>query len=182
MTRAATLSLHASPGRSRAGWLARLALLPLLFLLGPGLARATLLVTAQAGALVDRADAIVLGSVRATRARWEGARIVTDVDLEVAETIKGQPARILTVVAPGGKIGDVRMQVVGGAEFRSGDRSILFLSLRDGTPRLLGLSAGKIDVRRYGAEELVMWPGAGSPQPLSHVLELLRLLSRGGSR
>jgi hypothetical protein len=163
--------------------LTKLALLPLIFLLGPRVANATIFVTSSAAPLVTRADAIVLGSVRAVTPRWEGRRIVSDVELDVEETVKGAPPQHLTLVAPGGRIGDVVMRVIDGASFRVGDRSILFLSHRDGVHRLVGLGAGKLDVRTSAGQQLVAWHrnGVVDELPLARVLDELKALVAVGA-
>ena len=175
------------PSRDTPHWmtslLVRLALVPLIFLLGPRLAHATIFVTPSA-ALVERADAIALGAVRAVTPRWEGGRIVTDVTLDVAQTIKGALPQTISIVAPGGKIGDIVMRVIGGASFRVGDRSIVFLTRRSGVHRLLGLGAGKLDVYSRDGRELVAWPHDNIVEeaPLARVLDGLSSLARGAAR
>jgi hypothetical protein len=172
-------AIHVAPRSRRLAMLARLALLPLIFLLGPRLANATIFVTSSAAPLVESADAIALGSVRAVTARWEGHCIVSDVQLDVHATVKGQLPRTITLVAAGGKIGDVVMRVIGGADFRIGDRSIVFMSTRQGVRRLIGLGAGKLDVRTRDGQELVaLSRGATTEElPLRRVIDELRAMA-----
>jgi hypothetical protein len=160
--------------------LVQLVLIPLVFLLGPRIAQATIFVKSAMAPMVARADGIALGAVRVITPRWEGRRIVSDVQLEVAEAIKGKLPKTITLVAAGGKIGDVAMKVVGGADFRVGDRSIVFLSTQGGVHRLLGLAAGKLDIYTRDNRELVTWRNEDTVEelPLRRVLDELRALAK----
>jgi hypothetical protein len=166
--------------RRRLSTFAQLALIPLLFILGPRLAQATIFVRSAMAPLVAHADAIALGSVRAVTPRWEGRRIVSDVQLDVAQSIKGELPKTITLVASGGKVGDVVMRVVGGADFHVGDRSILFLKAQSGGHRLIGLASGKLDVYTRDGRESVVWPKDGTVEevPLARVLDELRSLAK----
>lgn len=164
--------------------LARLALIPLVFLLGPRLAGATIFIISDKAPLVMNADAIALGTVRAVTPHWEGHRIVSDIALDVEETVKGSLPQQVVLVAPGGKVGDIVMRVVDGAQFHVGDRSIVFMSARGGVHRLMGLAAGKLDVRTRASADVVAWPknGAVEELPLSRVLSELRTLAQESAR
>lgn len=164
--------------------LTRLTLVVLVFLLGPRLASGTIFVLKDKAQLVERADAIALGRVHSVTARWEGTRIVSDVALDVEEAVKGALPQQVSLVAPGGKVGDVVMRVIDGAAFRVGDRSIVFMTKRDGARRLLGLGAGKLDVRKSGGQELVAWTRDGLVEEatLQRVLGELRTMAQERSR
>lgn len=158
--------------------LAQLALIPLVLLLGPRLAGATIFVISDKAPLVRRADAIALGTIRAVTPRWEARRIVSDIELDVEQTVKGSLPGRVSLVAAGGKVGDVVMRVIDGAEFHVGDRSIVFMSARDGVRRPLGLAAGKLDVRTRDGSDVVAWrkESAVEEVPLTRVIAELRRL------
>jgi hypothetical protein len=162
----------------------RLTLVVLVFLLGPRLASGTIFVLADKTQLVERADAIALGTVHSVTPRWEGTRIVSDVALDVEQTVKGALPRQVSLVAPGGKVGDVVMRVIDGAAFRVGDRSIVFMTQRDGLRRLLGPGAGKLDVHARGGQELVAWTknGVVEEATLQRVLGELRTMAQERGR
>jgi hypothetical protein len=52
--------------------------------------------------LVERAEWIGVGAVRASRSEWRARRLWTFVELEVSETLKGAERGSMTVVLPGG--------------------------------------------------------------------------------
>ena len=58
-------------------------------------AAATSLLRADVPVLAAESDAVVRGTVRRVQSRWaaDGQRIVTDVEIEVAEALKGAPGR-----------------------------------------------------------------------------------------
>ena len=54
--------------------------------------------------LASRADRIVVVDVRAVTARPDGGGVVTDVQFDVRATLKGTPARTLSLTLPGGDL------------------------------------------------------------------------------
>src|SRR5262249_55188851 len=131
--------------------------------------------------LAEHSDLILLGHVEKIASRWDGGKIVTDATVRVEQTVKGAPTRAVVVSQPGGRVGDIVMRVLGGAEFHAGDRSILFLKQAGPSLRVVGLAQGKLDVRRNGAGvEVVTWVPAGAAAadtvPLAGALARLRTL------
>lgn len=99
--------------------------------------------------LVRRADLIVVGTVTDARARWEGKRIVTDLELRVDRPVRGRPdASTIRVRAPGGSVDGIAMRVLGAPTFRLGDRALLFLVRRGDVHRLAGLGEAKLPIVR----------------------------------
>jgi hypothetical protein len=97
--------------------------------------------------LVAKSDYIVVATVRGQTSRWnKHGRIVTDVALEVQETLKGEVAEgeRLSVTNLGGTVGDIAMRVEGSPQFVSGATMLVFLrevpSL--GELRVVGMSQG----------------------------------------
>ena len=96
-------------------------------------------------------DAVVRGTVRRVQSRWaaDGRRIVTDVEIEVAETLKGAPGQTVRVTQPGGRVGDIGQR---------GERARLVRARRGGggvprAPRnaafsVRGMAQGKFQVQR----------------------------------
>lgn len=101
--------------------------------------------------LARTSDAVVRGKVVETQSRWtaDRSRIVTDVTIEVAETLKGAPGRTVTIVQPGGRVGDIGQKVAGLASFEKGEEVVVFLEKR-GDERFVvnGLAQGKYRVER----------------------------------
>jgi hypothetical protein len=85
--------------------------------------------------LTTNAGRVVVAEVLSVRSDWDKGRrwIYTTVELQVAEVWKGDMPRNgkLTVVQPGGSVGDIEMTVHGLRAFRAGDRAVLFLSAGD---------------------------------------------------
>ncbi len=116
-----------------------------------GAAFATTLLATDVPELSRRADAVVRGTVSRIESRWTGdrSRIVTEIELEVAETLKGVPQEVLRVVQPGGAVGDIGQTVSGTARFEQGEEVVLFLERRPGGTFLVaGMAQGKFTIER----------------------------------
>ncbi|MBI3182062.1 MAG: hypothetical protein HYZ28_07940 [Myxococcales bacterium] len=97
------------------------------------------------------ADAVVQGKVTRVESRWNGdrTRIITEVDIEISEALKGAPGKKITVVQPGGVVGEIGQQVGGVASFREGEEVVVFLEARPGSTFLVsGMAQGKFRVER----------------------------------
>lgn len=92
---------------------------------------------------------IVIGQVEGTRARWDDShrRIVTEVTIQVSESLKGAPAERLTLTQLGGDLDGFRYAVPGSPQFRPGEEALLFV-WRDarGRAQVNGLAQGKFDI------------------------------------
>jgi hypothetical protein len=126
------------------------ALLPAVLLLSLS-ASATTMLRADLPELTRSADTIVHGTVRRMESRWsgDGRRILTDVEIQVTETLKGQAGGTVLVTQPGGRVGDIGQQVSGLASFTPGEEVVVFLERR-GTRafRVAGMAQGKYKVQR----------------------------------
>lgn len=101
--------------------------------------------------LARGADAVVHGVVRRVQSRWSGdkMRIVTDVEIQVTESLKGQPGGTVLVTQPGGSVGDVGQVVHGLASFTAGEEVVVFLEKRGASAfRVASLAQGKYQVKR----------------------------------
>ena len=94
---------------------------------------------------------IVIGKVTGTQARWNDAhtKIVTDVQVEVTEALKGGETTTLTLTQLGGEVDGARYNVPGCPAFRSGEEVLLFV-WRDaqGRAQVNGLAQGKFEIER----------------------------------
>ena len=134
------------PNRSWA--LCPLALLALLLALP---AAATSLLRAEVPELSRKADAVVQGTVRRVQSRWAagGRRIVTDVEIQVSDVLKGSPGRTVLVTQPGGRVGDIGQRVSGLASFDEGEEVVVFLQRRGPDAySVRGMAQGKFRVQR----------------------------------
>ena len=126
------------------------ALLPAVLLLCLS-ASATTMLSLGLPELARSADTVVQGTVRRVESRWsgDGRRIVTDVEIQVSETLKGQPGNTVLVTQSGGRVGDVGQKVSGEASFAQGEEVVVFLERRGAQAfRVLGMSQGKYQVQR----------------------------------
>ncbi len=147
--------------------------------------------------MARRATDVFVGTVLSTRAAWDEDRrvIETRVRIRVEQRVKGARGRTLTVVVPGGIVGDIGMRRPGAAVFESGERVLLLAEpKRPGALRPVGFFQGKLRVRRDNTSGMDVveapgpaWGARGEPiaprtipkgrwpaLPLSVVLERLR--------
>src|SRR6185312_1837956 len=132
------------------------ALLALLVAAGwPGAARASLILALDLPAMVGRADQIAVVDVAAVRADWNARhdRILTTVDLTVVDGWKGGLVKgtHLTVLQPGGTVGDVTTTVDGMPQFAPGERVLVFLHGPATRATVVGLTQGKRPLRHDAA-------------------------------
>lgn len=146
-----------------------------------GLAHATTLLALDLEHLTKGSASIVRGTVKSVSSRWtrDGGRIMTDAVIEVSETWKGAPVREVTVMQPGGEVGDVGQLVHGTVKFRPGEEVVVFLEGR-GSPThflLTGMIQGRFKVERstdgkavFARQELegdALFLDAANRQPVS---------------
>jgi len=162
----------------------RLSELVLLFLLAavPRHPQASVIAPMSVDDLVASADEIVVGRVLSVSAAWNAShtRIASTVEVEVQERWKGTtaPKQRLSIVQPGGTVGEIEMTVHGLAAFTSGETALLFLQGR-ARYRVVGMAQGKKSLqwdamsRRWLAAGLL--PGAASDRvPLDKLREQVR--------
>lgn len=141
-------------------------------------ASATTLLRVDLQQLSTRSDAVVHGTVRRVESRWSGdkRRILTDVEVEVIEPLKGQPGRTVLVTHPGGQIGEIGQKVSGLASFSPGEEVVLFLERRGPQAfRVTAMAQGKFRVERSAdgrtalalpeplGDTVLIDPGTGGP-------------------
>ena len=72
---------------------------------------ATSMLAEDLTSMSTRADVIVQGTVKTVESRWVGDTpqkiITTRVVIEVTDVLKGAPAKTITLVEPGGQVGDI---------------------------------------------------------------------------
>jgi len=101
--------------------------------------------------LTHGSDAILVGKVVRSHSRWTSDQrlIVTEVELEVGESLKGAAEERVVILQPGGVVGDIGQQVAGLARFEVGDEVLVFLEKQGRrTFQVTGLAQGKFRVQR----------------------------------
>lgn len=119
-------------------------MLPLLLLLA-----ATVRGPGDVASLTAAADAVVRGQVVRRSSGWGagGGQIFTTVVLRPIETWKGAIEREISVLVPGGEVGELSQTVQGAALFRDGEEVVVFLRRRAvGVYSVYQLSLGKFAV------------------------------------
>lgn len=122
-------------------------------------AGATTMLRADLPELAQSSDTIVHGTVRRMESRWsgDGRKIVTDVEIQVTETLKGQAGDTVVVTQPGGQVGDIGQVVSGLASFSQGEEVVVFLERRGASSfRVTAMAQGKYQVQRSADGTRVM--------------------------
>ena len=107
---------------------------------------------------------VFVGTVVSTRTAWDADHrtIETRVRIRVDQGVKGPARRRVTVVVPGGVVGDVGMRVPGAPVFTVGERVLMLAeATQSGRLRTLGFFQGKMRVKRDAARgvDVVEAPG-----------------------
>lgn len=106
---------------------------------------------------VDQAAAIVLGKVVRTRSEWDPSHrwILTYSTFSVEQTMKGTAPSEVTVVTPGGTVGNVVQSTIGIRPFREGDENVIFVKNTTAGPTVLYFDQGAYDVTEDHGEKMV---------------------------
>ena len=106
--------------------------------------------------LLKHAHVIVRGHVQHLKPvpRSDGAFVITQVNISVAEQFKGRDVSAVIVELPGGSMGDVVQAAPGTPQFAPGEHVIVFLEQRaPGSYRIIGGKQGKFIVNTEPGSE-----------------------------
>ena len=117
----------------------------------PARPRASIVMALDLPELVRQSDHIAIVDVLSVRSAWDeaGSRIFTTIDVKVVERWKGaadaagKPAEHLTIVQPGGTVGDISMTIAGLSTFSEGERAVVFLRGSVARSQPVGMAQGK---------------------------------------
>lgn len=112
---------------------------------------------------VEHAAAIIVGKCIRQESRWDDSRrwILTYSTFHVEKLMKGTMAlRELTIVTPGGRVGDLYQDTIGVPDFREGDERVLFVKNTDAGPTVLYFDQGAYLVENDARGERVVRPVA----------------------
>lgn len=106
---------------------------------------------------VENAQAIVLGKVVRTESRYDEQKrfILTYTTFEVEKALKGGTPQQVTLVTPGGRVGDVQQTTVGVPSFHEGDEKVVFLRNTQRGPTVLFFDQGAYEVVRERGERII---------------------------
>ena len=128
--------------------------------LAPLTAEATISRAVQFDEKVDRAASIVVGRVVSQESSWDAGRqrILTHSKIAVEKTLKGSPAQELTIVTPGGTVGDIAQDYVGVPRFHTGDENVVFVRQTGAGPTVLFFEQGAYRLEKNSAGERMVVP------------------------
>ena len=121
-------------------------------------AGATLTKAATFDEKVSNSAAIVLGHVVRQESKWDDQHrwILTYTTLQIEKAFKGVPGQQeITIVTPGGRVGDVNQATVGVPDFAEGTDHVLFVRNSSVGPTVLYFDQGAYDVAKNGSERVV---------------------------
>jgi len=109
---------------------------------------------------VDNAAGIVLGKVVSTKSQMDasGRWIVTYSTIRVEKALKGQQTSEVTIVTPGGRVGNLNQSTIGVPSFHEGDERVVFLKDTRLGPTVLYFDQGAYDVVKDSNGERVVAP------------------------
>jgi hypothetical protein len=118
----------------------------------PRTSPASLVVALDLQTMVSRADNVAVVDVVSVTAAWDERheQILSTITLTVVESWKGTaaPATRVSVVQPGGTVGDIVQTVHGMTRFSPGERAVVFLQGAAERAHVVGMAQGKRVVRR----------------------------------
>lgn len=129
--------------------------------LAPAAARATTVVPVTTEELTQRSDEVVVATVVRSASRWEQGLIVTDHELVVDASVRGNapPRSTLFVRTPGGTVGRISQVIPDAPSLEVGRSYVFFLSGGVGTVRYLAhLTAAVVPVEPTAQGTLVARP------------------------
>jgi hypothetical protein len=106
---------------------------------------------------VAEAESVVLGKVTKTESRWDASHrwILTYSTIRVEKALKGTAGQEVTLVTPGGQVGNIGQSTVGVPEFREGSENVVFVKNSRVGPTVLYFDQGTYDVTRDGNQRMV---------------------------
>jgi hypothetical protein len=113
---------------------------------------------------VDQAAAIVLGKVVRTHSQWDPSHrwILTYSTFAVEQTLKGTAPAEVTIVTPGGTVGEVGQSTIGIRPFHEGDENVIFVKNTSVGPTVLYFDQGAYDVADDHGEKMVIPVSSGA--------------------
>ncbi|HEY0142223.1 MAG TPA: hypothetical protein VGF48_15100 [Thermoanaerobaculia bacterium] len=112
---------------------------------------------------VENAAAILVGTCVRQESRWDDSRrwILTYSTFQVEKLMKGSMAlRELTIVTPGGRVGDLYQDTIGVPDFKEGDERVLFVKNTNAGPTVLYFDQGAYLVEKDDRGDRVVRPVA----------------------
>jgi len=131
-----------------------------LLALAPMTVQATISRAVKFDEKVDRAASIIVGRIVSQESSWDAnrQRIFTYSKIAVEKTLKGSHAREITIVTPGGTVGDIAQDYVGVPRFHTGDENVVFVRATRVGATVLFFDQGAYRVEKNGGGERIVTP------------------------
>jgi hypothetical protein len=131
-----------------------------LLALTPITAQATISRAVKFDEKVADAASIVVGRIVSQESSWDAnrQRILTYSKIAVEKTLKGSPAQEVTIVTPGGTVGDIAQDYVGVPRFHTGDDNVVFVRQTGAGPTVLYFDQGAYRVEKNSSGERIVTP------------------------
>jgi hypothetical protein len=128
--------------------------------LTPVPAHATIARVVQFDQKVAQSASILLGRVVSQTSSWDAnkQRILTYSKFQVEKTLKGFPAQEITLVTPGGTVGDIAQDYVGVPRFNPGDDHVVFVRNTGVGPTVAFLEQGAYRVEKDDRGDRIVQP------------------------
>jgi hypothetical protein len=128
--------------------------------LTPITAQATISRAVKFDEKVEAAASIVVGRIVSQESSWDASRqrILTYSKIAVEKTLKGSPAQEVTIVTPGGTVGDIAQDYVGVPRFHTGDDNVVFVRQTGAGPTVLFFDQGAYRVEKNSSGERIVTP------------------------
>ena len=128
----------------------------------PSRAEATIERAASFDEKVENAAAIVVGKVVKQETKFDPSRrwILTYTTFNVEKSLKGGTGGEITVVTPGGHVGDIYQDTIGVPEFNKGDEHVVFVKNSSAGPTVLYFDQGTYDIVKDEKGERIVAPVA----------------------
>lgn len=109
---------------------------------------------------VDKAASIIVGKCLRQESRFDptGRWILTYSTFQVEKTLKGNALPEVTVVTPGGQVGNLHQSSIGVPAFKTGDENVVFVKNSDSGPTVLYFDQGAYEVSTDGRGNRVVAP------------------------
>ena len=113
-------------------------------LLGP-ICHATMIIPSSLEYMTDFSDTIITGNVTDKYSYWEDDKIYTSVLIETDKIVKSSDEGVsspIEIKLPGGKVGDIALEIDEAPHFRIGEKVMLFLKRRGDVYSTYGFNYG----------------------------------------
>ena len=120
-------------------------LLPFFISLYISICFATMIIPSTLEYMTSESEMIITGKVADSSSYWEDSKIYTSYYIDVEEAVKTSDESFLSqieVKVPGGKVGDIALEIDDAPTLRLGDRVMLFLNRGNGFYTTYGFNYG----------------------------------------